>query len=98
MIECQILSVFLFIIGLIGVMINRNNLIVVLMSMEIMLLGLNTNFISHSHELQNLTGQVLVFFILTVAAAEAAIGLALLVLFFRRKNDIAVSKMGILKG
>ena len=98
MLEYQVYSVFLFIIGLIGVMINKDNLIVVLMSLEILLLGVNTNFIAHSQHLNDLTGQVLVFFILTVAAAEAAIGLALLVLFFRKKKDISVSSMDMLKG
>ena len=78
-----ILSAVLFSIGIVGIFLNRKNLIVLLMSIELMLLAVNTNFIAFSHYLQDLAGQVFVFFILTVAAAESAIGLAILIVLFR---------------
>lgn len=92
------LSTLLFCIGVAGVIINRKNLIVMLMSIELMLLAVNTNFITFSYYLQDIVGQVFVFFVLTVAAAEAAIGLAILVVLFRNKRGIEVGSMSELKG
>src|ERR1700688_2886757 len=82
----------------IGIFLNRKNLIVLLMSIELMLLAVNTNFIAFSHFLGDLNGQVFVFFILTVAAAESAIGLAILVALFRNMNTINVDELDALKG
>lgn len=93
-----ILSTLVFCIGVAGVIINRKNLIVMLMSIELMLLAVNTNFISFSYYLQDIVGQVFVFFVLTVAAAEAAIGLAILVTLFRSKHGIEVGSMSELQG
>ncbi len=93
-----ILSAILFSIAMAGIFLNRKNLIVLLMSIELMLLAVNMNFIAFSHYLQDLGGQVFVFFILTVAAAEAAIGLAILVILFRNLKSINVEDIGTLKG
>lgn len=93
-----ILAGILFSIGVAGIFLNRKNLIVLLMSIELMLLAVNTNFIAFSHFLQDMTGQVFVFFILTVAAAEAAIGLAILVVLFRNRRTINVQDLDSLKG
>ncbi|MFN7097884.1 MAG: NADH-quinone oxidoreductase subunit NuoK [Gammaproteobacteria bacterium] len=93
-----ILSSVLFGIAIAGMVINRKNLILLLMCIELMLLSVNTNFIAFSHFLGNLQGQVFVFFILTVAAAEAAIGLAILMVYFRNKHSINVQEMNSLKG
>ncbi|HEX2549856.1 MAG TPA: NADH-quinone oxidoreductase subunit NuoK [Gammaproteobacteria bacterium] len=93
-----ILAAILFGIGMAGIVINRKNIIVILMSIELMLLAVNTNFIAFSYFLDNATGQIFVFFILTVAAAEAAIGLAILMVLFRRKNTIEIEKLDTLKG
>jgi NADH-quinone oxidoreductase subunit K len=93
-----ILSAILFIIALVGVMINHRNLIVVLLSIELMLLAVNFNFISFAHFLHNYHGQIFVFFTLTVAATEAAIGLALLILLFRQRNSIAIADISSMKG
>ncbi len=92
-----ILSAVLFIIGIIGIIINRKNLIILLMSIEIMLLSVNLNFVTFSNYHHNLHGQIFVFFILTVAAAESAIGLALLVVLFRQKQAISVENISSLK-
>lgn len=92
------LAAILFGIGIAGIIINRKNIIVLLMSIELMLLAVNTNFIAFSYFLDNATGQIFVFFILTVAAAEAAIGLAILMVLFRRRNTIEVEKLDTLKG
>ncbi len=92
------LAALLFSIGFAGVIINRKNLIILLMCIELMLLAVNTNFVAFSHYLNAQAGEIFVFFILTVAAAEAAIGLAILVLIFRRRGDINVQSMDILKG
>lgn len=92
------LSSLLFAIGLFGVLFNRKNIITLLMSIEIMLLAVNVNLVAFSHYWQNLTGQVLVVFTLTVAAAEAAIGLAILVVFFRLRAHINLSDANQLKG
>src|SRR5450631_3405412 len=88
----------LFAISVIGIFLNRKNLIVLLMSIELMLLAVNTNFIAFSHFLGDLHGQVFVFFILTVAAAESAIGLAILVALFRNMDSINVADLDSLKG
>lgn len=88
----------LFALSVIGIFLNRKNLIVLLMSIELMLLAVNTNFIAFSHYLGDLNGQIFVFFILTVAAAETAIGLAILVLIFRNKSTINVDDLNSLKG
>jgi NADH-quinone oxidoreductase subunit K len=88
----------LFSISVAGIFINRKNLIVLLMCIELMLLAVNTNFIAFSHFLGDMSGQVFVFFILTVAAAEAAIGLAILVVLFRNRRTIDVEDLDALKG
>lgn len=93
-----IFSSILFGIGLAGIIVNRKNLIVLLMSLELILLAANTNFIAFSSFLQQVTGEVFVFFILTVAAAEAAIGLAILVVVFRNRRSIDVDALAELKG
>ena len=93
-----ILSAILFAIGIVGIFLNRKNLIILLMSIELMLLAVNTNFIAFSHYLQDAAGQIFVFFILTVAAAEAAIGLAILVTLFRNRRTIDVADIDTLKG
>ncbi len=91
-------SAMLFCIALAGIFINRKNVIILLMSIELMLLAVNTNFIAFSRYLGDASGQVFVFFILTVAAAEAAIGLAILVVLFRSRGTINVEELDSLKG
>lgn len=93
-----VLSAILFSISVAGIFLNRKNLIVLLMSIELMLLAVNMNFIAFSHHLQDIAGQVFVFFILTVAAAESAIGLAILVVLFRNLKTINVADIDELKG
>jgi NADH-quinone oxidoreductase subunit K len=93
-----ILAALLFAIGVVGIFMNRKNLIILLMAIELMLLAVNMNFIAFSHYLGDLSGQVFVFFILTVAAAESAIGLAILVALFRNLRSINVDDLGSLKG
>jgi len=93
-----VLGAILFAIAVAGIFLNRKNLIVILMSIELMLLAVNMNFVAFSHYLNDLSGQVFVFFILTVAAAESAIGLAILVTLFRNLKSIHVDEMGSLKG
>ncbi len=93
-----ILGAILFAISVIGIFLNRKNIIVLLMAIELMLLAVNTNFIAFSHYLGDIAGQVFVFFILTVAAAESAIGLAILVVLFRNLNTINVEDLDQLKG
>lgn len=88
----------LFCVGVAGIYINRKNVIILLMCIELILLAVNTNFVAFSHFLQNQIGEIFVFFILTVAAAEAAIGLAILVVLFRNKRTINVEEMDSLKG
>lgn len=92
------LGAILFALSVVGIFLNRKNLIVLMMAIELMLLAVNTNFVAFSHYLGDLNGQIFVFFILTVAAAEAAIGLAILVLLFRRKSNINVDELNSLKG
>jgi len=93
-----VLGALLFAISVIGIFMNRKNLIVLLMAIELMLLAVNMNFIAFAHALGDLSGQVFVFFILTVAAAESAIGLAILVALFRNLRSINVEDLGSLKG
>ena len=88
----------LFALSVIGIFLNRRNLIVLLMAIELMLLAVNLNFIAFSHFLGDMAGQVFVFFILTVAAAESAIGLAILVVLFRNRSTINVDELDALKG
>lgn len=92
------LGAMLFAISVIGIFLNRKNLIVLLMAIEMMLLSVNMNFVAFSHYLGDMHGQLFVFFILTVAAAEAAIGLAILVLLFRNKSTTNAEDLNILKG
>jgi len=91
------LAAIIFGIGVMGIIINRKNIIILLMCTELLLLAVNFNFISFSYFKQDITGQIFVFFILTVAAAEAAIGLAILVVFYRNKDSIDVQKLQTLK-
>jgi NADH-quinone oxidoreductase subunit K len=93
-----VLGAILFALSVAGIFINRKNIILLLMCIELMLLAVNTNFIAFSHFLKDTAGQVFVFFILTVAAAEAAIGLAILVVLFRNRRTINVDEMDLLKG
>ncbi|HEY4999836.1 MAG TPA: NADH-quinone oxidoreductase subunit NuoK [Usitatibacter sp.] len=93
-----VLAALLFAIGVVGIFLNRKNLIILLMAIELMLLAVNMNFIAFSHYLGDLSGQVFVFFILTVAAAESAIGLAILVALFRNLKSINVADLDSLKG
>lgn len=93
-----VLGALLFAISVVGIFMNRKNLIVLLMAIELMLLAVNMNFIAFAHALGDLSGQVFVFFILTVAAAESAIGLAILVALFRNLRSINVEDLGDLKG
>ena len=93
-----ILGAMLFAISVVGIFLNRKNLLVLLMAIELMLLAVNLNFVAFSHYLQDLSGQIFVFFILTVAAAESAIGLAILIVLFRNLKSIHVDDLGSLKG
>lgn len=93
-----VLGAILFAISVIGIFLNRKNIIVLLMAIELMLLAVNTNFVAFSHFLGDTAGQVFVFFILTVAAAESAIGLAILVVLFRNLRTINVEDLDDLKG
>jgi NADH-quinone oxidoreductase subunit K len=92
------LGAILFALSVVGIFLNRRNLIVLLMAIELMLLAVNMNFVAFSYYLGDMHGQVFVFFILTVAAAESAIGLAILVLLFRNKNNINVEELNELRG
>jgi NADH-quinone oxidoreductase subunit K len=91
-------AAILFTIGVLGIFINRKNVIVILMSVELILLAVNINFVAFSSFLHDLVGQVFALFVLTVAAAEAAIGLAILVVFFRNRGSIAVEDINVMKG
>jgi NADH-quinone oxidoreductase subunit K len=93
-----ILGALLFAISVVGIFLNRKNVIILLMAIELMLLAVNMNFIAFSHYLNDTAGQIFVFFILTVAAAESAIGLAILVVLFRNLRSINVDDMQSLKG
>ncbi|MDG4604214.1 MAG: NADH-quinone oxidoreductase subunit NuoK [Defluviicoccus sp.] len=91
-------AAILFAIGIFGIFLNRKNIIVILMSVELMLLAVNINFVSFATSLNDLVGQVFAMFVLTVAAAEAAIGLAILVIYFRNRGTIAVEDINLMKG
>jgi len=88
----------LFAMGIFGIFLNRKNVIVILMSVELMLLAVNINFVAFSAHLHDLVGQIFAMFVLTVAAAEAAIGLAILVVYFRNRGSIAVEDINMMKG
>ncbi|MEI6219487.1 MAG: NADH-quinone oxidoreductase subunit NuoK [bacterium] len=92
------LSAMLFALSVVGIFLNRKNLIVLMMAIELMLLAINTNFLAFSYYLGDMHGQIFVFFILTVAAAESAIALAILVLLFRNKHSINVDELDSLRG
>ncbi len=96
--QVLMLAAMLFCISVAGIFINRKNVIILLMCIELMLLSVNLNFIAFSHFLHGLDGQIFVFFILTVAAAEAAIGLAIIVVLFRNRSTINVADLDSLKG
>jgi NADH-quinone oxidoreductase subunit K len=92
------LAAVIFAIGIIGIFLNRKNVIIILMSIELMLLAVNINFVSFSIYLQDLVGQVFTMFILTVAAAEAAVGLAIIVIYYKNKGSIKIDHISSLKG
>ena len=91
-------AAILFTLGIFGIFLNRRNVIIILMSVEMMLLAVNINFVAFSSFLGDLTGQVFAMFVLTVAAAEAAIGLAILVVYFRNRGTIAVEDINLMRG
>ncbi|QCU89770.1 NADH-quinone oxidoreductase subunit NuoK [Thiomicrorhabdus sediminis] len=93
-----IFGAVLFMLSMAGIFLNRKNIIVLLMAIELLLLAVNTNLVAFSHYLNDVNGQIFVFFIMTVAAAEAAIGLAIIVLVFRNRKSINVDDLGSLKG
>lgn len=93
-----VVAALLFTIGIFGIFVNRKNVIIILMSIELMLLAVNINFVAFSTHLNDLVGQIFTLFVLTVAAAEAAIGLAILVCFFRNRGTIAVEDVNVMKG
>lgn len=93
-----VLATVLFTLGICGIFLNRKNVITILMSIELILLGVNINFVAFSTALGDLTGQLFAMFVLTVAAAEAAIGLAILVIYFRTRGTIAVQDIDLMKG
>ena len=93
-----LVAAVLFALGIFGIFVNRKNVIVILMSVELMLLAVNINLVAFSMELEDLTGQIFAMFVLTVAAAEAAIGLAILVVYFRNRGSIAVEDVNVMKG
>ena len=91
-------AAILFTLGLFGIFLNRKNVIIILMSIELMLLAVNINFVAFSTYLNDLVGQIFALFVLTVAAAEAAIGLAILVVYYRNRGSIAVEDISMMKG
>jgi NADH-quinone oxidoreductase subunit K len=93
-----VVASILFTLGIFGIFLNRRNVIIILMSIELMLLAVNINFVAFSSFLHDLTGQVFAMFVLTVAAAEAAIGLAILVVYFRNRGTIAVEDINLMRG
>jgi len=93
-----VVSAILFVLGVLGIFLNRKNIIIILMSVELILLAVNINFVAFSAYLGDLVGQVFALFVLTVAAAEAAIGLAILVVYFRNRGTIAVEDVNQMKG
>ena len=96
--EYLVVAALLFTIGVLGIFLNRKNIIIILMSVELILLAVNINFVAFSNHLGDLVGQVFALFVLTVAAAEAAIGLAILVVYFRNRGTIAVEDVNLMKG
>lgn len=93
-----IVAAILFTIGVLGIFLNRKNVIIILMCIELILLAVNINFVAFSTHMGDLSGQVFALFVLTVAAAEAAVGLAILVVYFRNRGDIAVEDVNLMKG
>lgn len=93
-----ILGAILFGVSVVGIFLNRKNVVILLMAIELLLLAVNINFVAFSHYLQDISGQVFVFFILTVAASESAIGLAILIVLFRSRRTINVDELDSLKG
>ncbi|WP_218813472.1 NADH-quinone oxidoreductase subunit NuoK [Rickettsiella endosymbiont of Dermanyssus gallinae] len=93
-----ILGAIIFSLGLLGLVINRKNVLILLMCVELLLLAVNMNFVAFSHYFQDLAGQIFVFFILAVAAVEAAIGLAILIVLFRSRHSIEIDALNRLKG
>ncbi|RME68448.1 MAG: NADH-quinone oxidoreductase subunit NuoK [Alphaproteobacteria bacterium] len=93
-----VLAAILFTLGVVGIFLNRKNVIIILMSVELMLLAVNINFVAFSAALGDMVGQVFAMLVLTVAAAEAAIGLAILVVYFRNRGSIAVEDINLMKG
>ena len=93
-----VLSGILFALSVVGIFLNRKNIVILLMAIELLLLSANINFVAFSHDLGGMSGQVFVFFILTVAAAEASIGLAILIIVFRNRQSINVQDLGSLRG
>jgi NADH-quinone oxidoreductase subunit K len=93
-----VVAAILFTLGIFGIFLNRKNVIIILMSVELMLLAVNINFVAFSASLNDLVGQVFAMLVLTVAAAEAAIGLAILVVYFRNRGSIAVEDINLMKG
>ena len=91
-------AAILFTLGMFGIFVNRRNVIIILMSIELMLLAVNINLVAFSAHLDDLVGQIFAMFVLTVAAAEAAIGLAILVVYFRNRGSIAVEDINMMKG
>jgi len=93
-----VLGAILFAISMVGIFLNRKNVVILLMAIELLLLAVNINFVAFSHYLQDPAGEVFVFFILTVAAAESAIGLAILIVLFRNRRSVNVEDLDLLKG
>ena len=93
-----VVAAILFTLGIAGIILNRKNIIVILMSVELILLSVNINLVAFSTQLNDITGQVFALFVLTVAAAESAIGLAILVVFFRNRGTIQVEDVNVMKG
>ncbi len=91
-------AAILFTLGIVGIFLNRKNVIVILMSIELMLLAVNINLVSFSAHLQDMVGQIFTMFVLTVAAAEAAVGLAIIIVYFRNHGSIAVEDINLMKG
>lgn len=93
-----VVGAIMFVTGIFGIFVNRKNVIIILMSIELILLAVNINFVAFSTYLNEISGQIMAMFVLTVAAAEAAVGLAILVTFFRNRGDIAVDDASVMKG
>ncbi|MGE5148273.1 MAG: NADH-quinone oxidoreductase subunit NuoK [Candidatus Eiseniibacteriota bacterium] len=93
-----VVAAILFTIGIFGIFLNKKNVIIILMSVELILLAVNINLVAFSWQLKDLVGQIFALFVLTVAAAEAAIGLAILVVYFRNRGSIAVEDINVMKG